>query len=1421
MKEILKNHIEMLQLPDDQYLEQDPEILMIFVEELDEIFIEFERLIPQWFSHPDDRKLLTEIRRHFHTLKGSGRMMGANQSSELAWAVEETLNQVLSDILPLHLMIQTYVQAVYRLYALEFYQDFKQLRAHRFDIRPFILAGTQLQRQQLQPELQHLLEATAAVPCHQFAEPNAIYFEQFLYDSAEPTYSENETLEIFLEEAEEHVQTLDQFLQQHAPTDQHYNNLVRALHTLRGSSSMAELQHVFDASSQIENLLKCDSKNDLNWLNDHQNLLIAYSAFMHDYLVALRDLKSQLELEQIYQNFEQACLEAELSCEINAEQSDHSNTVVASLLELDIENLLNADYEFEKRVAQEFPDYVEQLTVEIDKLITETNHSSTQVMHDYLGYLKQAYLHILQHPTLLKTDFCFEVFAQAHQQIIQLFDTIASGQRISLDASLQASISQLLDLLEHKIAEQVSDVTDQSESLDIVHYDLAQISTHIQQDQQLKHSPRVDQQFDSDVLEIFLEEANELLAELDADLNKWLGQPDNLNALNLILRHLHTLKGGANMVQANYIGLIAHELESVYQKLIVKTLKFSAPLVRILRAAQDDLAERIQVLQDETIDYPADHLIQVLQHIEQYIEHAIVQEQPEQLHDIVDERVTDSPVEVTHFDDDLECDIEVAENEFLQWLNQRDNRSILLQLPWHLHHIQDRAQQARQQSLVEIVSMLRHVFEGFLAQNLSIEPNTQVLMDAFHWLKTSVRAHSDDEINVVRASLQSFILEQPSAVLETSDHAFTDERSSELASAITTGDGTEPPSMHGEWDTLTQTNDTREMIRVSADLLEKTINLSGENAINRARIEMDLGQLNQTLSDMELTIKRLADQLRRMDGELESQIMAKHSDEASRYADFDPLEMDQYSSINQLSKALAESASDLVDFKTTLADKIRDTENLLLQQSRTQVEIQQNLMRTRLVPFSRLVPRLQRIVRQTSSALNRSAELVVHNVENELDRNILERLVTPLEHMLRNAIDHGLESREERIRLGKAESGKIELTISHQSTDILVSFTDDGKGIDVEKIRSHAHLKGLIGTEQQLSDSDILQLIFHPGFTTAAALTQISGRGVGLDIVQSEIKALGGHIHVDSVLGQGTNFTIRVPTTVAVNDALMVRVADQQFAVPLAQIERIVRIAPAELKAYFDSSANDFEMDHQHYRLRYLGEFIANQPVPKLLETHYSLPVLMIKNNQQQATALLVDQLVGSRSQIMAKPLGQQFSHIDSLAGATILGSGEVCLILDTLHIARLSQSTARMMEVKTQKIEPSAIDQRPLVMIVDDSVTVRKVTSRLLERKGFDVITAKDGVEAIEQLDKVKLDLLLLDIEMPRMDGFEVTTYIRHREEYQHLPIIMITSRTGEKHRERALSLGVNHYMGKPFQETELLSQIQRLLETAKEVHA
>ena len=1478
MKEILKNLVETTTLPEDSYLDQDAEILEIFVEEIEEIFVELNALFPEWLSNPDHQENLKTIRRHFHTLKGSGRMVGAKSAGEMAWAVEDTLNRVLSGSIQLTPTVQKFAQAVLNVYQYALYPKFKHVQQLDLDLRPMVLLGQQLQ-QQISPE--PALEELLALADHLTAEGQMTGLELADNEPSEveltiapvevPVRSDiEETVAIFIEEAEEHLETIATFLRTEDEKSQDYNALIRAIHTLRGSSSMAQIEQIFEASSKVEHLFKTLLQDEIASTSKETALLIQYAEFVSDYLHLLRQ-GNTAKLDAVYATFERVWHDYGFA--VTETNSIQTQGLVSKLVELDIDLLLDAEFEFDKRAQVDYPEYIQALSQQAAELLAHTESRAAQGIHEFTADLKSAYDALLEKPVLLNSDYAYELFAQAHQEFIHLFDTLAAGQRVILNDEIQKILSELSAFVQQDLEIFAEDTSNQnvelsSESTQVAEtvatgsVDFAGLSQRIAADRQQQQSTETNRDFDEELLSIFLEEADELLAGIDEDLNTWSKKQDDTTSLNNLMRHLHTLKGGANMIAALHIGLIAHELESIYERVIRQQIAVTPALIQIIRLVQDNVSDRIQSIREDGIDYPAPEAIAILQNIqvlvsgqavaaaesantvvevaevqatsisEPQLEESATTEHPatdlaeaEELLEILEspEATEDIPVERSE-EDELKSIVEEsfleeseeilanAEKLLNQWFDQRSDRSLLLQLQRAAHSIKGGARMIDVEEVASIAYELETTFEQFAVYQFNSNAYDGLLQKTLVWLRQAIFQRDYNGFDQLYSSLKKIAYVDVTAQLP-ERLAKTDNLVVSTDFGFVEGDGTEPPQMMGEWANSGTSDSNNEMIRISADLVEKMIDLSGENSINRSRIEMDLGQLGNTLNEMELAIKRLADQLRRMEGELESQIIAKHGSENSRYADFDPLEMDQYSSLNQLSKSLAESASDLVDFKSTLADKIRETEGLLLQQSRIQAEIQESLMRTRLVPFDRMLPRLQRIVRQTSTTLNRPAELIVQNTEGELDRNILERLVTPFEHMLRNAIDHGLEDTADRIALNKPEMGSIVLNISRQGTDVIVSFSDDGKGIDAEKIREKAMSLDLIKADQVIDQEEILQFIFHPGFSTAKAVTQISGRGVGLDVVQSEIKSLGGHVSVSSELGKGTIFTIRVPTTVAVSDALMVKVGDQQYAISLAQIDRIVRIAPTILESYFNSKDDYFKIDGANYKLRYLSEFVGNQPIPRLNNVGHSLPVLLIKGNSGQTIALLVDQLVGSRAQIVVKPIGQQFANVRVVAGATILGDGQVCLILDGQNVARQIQATQRVKQLNDQRDGSRNANARRLVMIVDDSVTVRKVTSRLLERQGYDIVTAKDGVDAIEQLENVRPDLMLLDIEMPRMDGFEVTNLVRHHDIHRDLPIIMITSRTGEKHRERAFSLGVTHYMGKPFQEAELLANIQQLI--------
>ncbi|MEC4559628.1 hybrid sensor histidine kinase/response regulator [Pseudomonas inefficax] len=607
-----------------------------------------------------------------------------------------------------------------------------------------------------------------------------------------------------------------------------------------------------------------------------------------------------------------------------------------------------------------------------------------------------------------------------------------------------------------------------------------------------------------------------------------------------------------------------------------------------------------------------------------------------------------------------------------------------------------------------------------------------------------------------------------------------------------------------------------DMVKVDAELLDDLGNLAGEHSVIRGRIEQQVNDAQFTLNEMETTLERMRDQLLRLDIETQGRISSRQQFEGDAYDDFDPLEMDRHSQLQQLSRALFESASDLLDLKETLAQRAQEAYSLLQQQARVNSQLQEGLTATLMVPFERLVPRLQRVVRQVASELGKQVELVVGNAEGELDRSVLERMVAPLEHMLRNAVDHGLESREMRLAAGKPEQGTIHLNLLHEGADIVIEMTDDGAGVPLEAVRRKAIKRGLLDPQAQLSDHEILQFILRPGFSTAEKITQISGRGLGMDVVHEEVKQLGGSMSIESAQGKGARFLIRLPFTVSVNRALMVHLGEEQYAIPLNTIEGIVRVPPAELAACYQLDAPRYVYAGHEYELRYLGELLQGMPRPALLGQSVPLPVLLV-HSQEQSFAIQADSLSPSR-EIVVKSLGPQFAAVAGLSGATLLGDGRVVLILDLLGQLRGQQRRLARLpggDAARRQVFGPAPRRALLVMVVDDSVTVRKVTSRLLERHGMSVLTAKDGVDAMALLEEHRPDVLLLDIEMPRMDGFEVATRIRRDERLKDLPIIMITSRTGQKHRDRAMAIGVNEYLGKPYQESILLQSIAHWSQT------
>jgi chemosensory pili system protein ChpA (sensor histidine kinase/response regulator) len=597
----------------------------------------------------------------------------------------------------------------------------------------------------------------------------------------------------------------------------------------------------------------------------------------------------------------------------------------------------------------------------------------------------------------------------------------------------------------------------------------------------------------------------------------------------------------------------------------------------------------------------------------------------------------------------------------------------------------------------------------------------------------------------------------------------------------------------------------QEFARVDADLLEDLLNAAGEISIYHSRLNQQVNSFEFHVEELGQTVARLREQLRKLEIETEAQIMHGHQDTLVA-RDFDPLELDRYSNIQQLSRALAESANDLGSLKDLLKSVTTEAEGLLVQQSRVTAELQDGLMRTRMVPFQRHVSRLTRLVRQAAEEAGKRAELAVEGASGELDRQVLDKMLPPFEHMLRNAVVHGIEDASDRQAAGKPAVGRITIRLHREGAEMVIDVADDGAGLDVDSIRRKAYELDLLTPDSKVSDEEIMDLVLKPGFSTAGSVTQSAGRGVGMDVVANEVKKLGGSLRISSVTGQGTNFTVRLPFTLAITQALIVRTGDEVYALPLPTVEGVARIPRRELESLLSHSEPSYQYGEQSYKFRHLGMYLGGQAA-KLPEDEASVPVILVHAGEYSA-ALLVDEMLASR-EIVVKSVGPQLAGIRGISGATILGDGRIILILD---IHALVRTGAPVVEIR--KAAPTPSDDRPLALVVDDSITVRRVTERFLQRSGLRAETAKDGLDAIAVMRDHKPDVILLDIEMPRMDGYEFASHVRNDPRLADVPIIMITSRVGDKHRARAIELGVNDYLGKPYQDSELLEAIRRQLE-------
>ncbi len=1356
----------------------DEEIVEIFIEEAVEVLGELHTYLPQWKANSDDEEALAVVRRSFHTLKGSGRLLGANLIGEFSWKFENMLNRIIDNKIsvsePLHNVLDEALNVLPQL--------IEQLKGNREPIENIA---------QLMASTDAIAEGRDVV----VAKVEPVEAESQL-DSAEDTADVVESDEAGI--STEEISVVEDSDISEIEIDVSEVEADNILDFEAGDVESTVDVEIEDDTSEILDIVEHGededvteavseevSNTDVAETTDEEITLDADELMEDDFDFEM----SSIESDESEENLSDDVLDVSDSEEVIELSVDDSSE--EEIIDLSDDSGLNDEYEI---VIEETVDSISSADddLDLDPMLLKIYYDESQ---SHIANIKQ----------LLDDSESRRLPLKADKVLVRAFHTLYGSARTAeveaiaeISGAAEKYVKARQESGEEDIPEDVVDVIgeiEQAVSGMLSMVENGKLPAHDKTLQE-KINKIVQREIQTQLQRSWLdrsstdEESISLTPEFSSD-----STTDDNDEVSIDMSELAPDAEDGFEVDV--------EAEAETEDDIAEIVSNAEPVV-LESVEEEAVAMSYGDIDDELIDIFLEEAEELLESCEDTLsEIKITPNSTEHIHQLQRNmhtlkggaRMAElSPVgDLTHNLESLVVMVDEKKVETNKTLFDLLQESLDV-LTGMLGNVKKREPVVSANNLNNRLEML---MRGEVEEKRSVE--------RFDIELSELEAIDDEELEDIDISS---LLPDGSANDENTSQA---KREEEALHWQKTDEEKEKPHW-GERASDVNFNDSQEQVRVRSDLLNNLVNYAGEVNIYHARMGKQISDFGYNLSELTQTVVRLKEQLRKLEIETEIQIRSGYEKESGNFDEsFDPLEMDQYSTLQQLTRSLSETAGDVESINEILTDITRDSETLLVQESRISTDLQEGLMRTRMVRFGGLSSRLRRIVRQISRELGKEVEVEILGDNSEVDRTVLDRIIAPLEHMLRNAVAHGIELPEIRKAAGKNETGKIVIDVDRQGTDIVINVRDDGAGIDVDKIRLKAIQLGFMTAETELSDHDALQFILQSGLSTSDEITQVAGRGVGMDVVDSEIKQLGGVLEIDTERGKGTGFHIRLPLTLAINQALLVSTTEDVFAIPLASIEGVVRITGLELQRFYDSENSFYEFNGIEYELKHLGGLLnGNQgDYSKQLQL---FPVLLVHVGDQHF-ALHVDDLLGRR-EIVVKPVGMQIGGVRGIAGATILADGRVVLILEMSALV-VADSLFKEHVPIAEEAEPVVV-AKTTVMVVDDSITIRKVTERMLTRYGIEVILAKDGVDATNQLQDFVPDLMLLDIEMPRMDGFEVASFVRNDERLKNLPIIMITSRTGSKHKEKAMQIGVNQYLGKPFQEDDLVSNINEILNTA-----
>ncbi|RMX02946.1 hybrid sensor histidine kinase/response regulator [Corticibacter populi] len=1331
--------------------EDDGDLLDIFLEEAQSVIDSGREAIEQLEAAPGDMAQQTTLRRAFHTLKGSSRMVGLDVFGEAAWAMEQLLNAWLAEQKPFDANILALCGKA--LIAMDGWVTDIHLRDHaHWSAKAFQRSADamRLQGRYIPLEPADLSdEAPAQLPVPQEAAQDTTVSSQ---DVPATDFDDATVLDSFLHE-------LDNQISESPENAERWNIPFKATELQSGLGRLPEGGGAEQAATPPAVAFGDDAQlqADLDALGDLPPLVPPPSepALLTEVVEDGGEAEEAAPQQAADAPEEQGAVE-EVTAEVvepgdadappasetleegavAAESSEDDSVVDVAVIDTAAEAALVAQApEREQHLLQAL-----QLSQDIEAELLRWSFSGDPVLPAGLAQPAQE---LVETATLLDVDAGFARFVQHFQSVLlRLLDMPLTEAHPDLDI-LQDSMQEVQSVLDGivagtgngRVAQTMQERLQALEealvrlarpqppaplpSRDLVaagraaFYDLPPEAAEAPDAIGESRLAVPFDEVDLDLFPIFEEEAADLLPRLIGALRQWSQQPDSFEARSEALRVLHTLKGSSRLAGARQMGELAHQFESEIEAIEAKPgngAQVHATLKRYddLQSLFDALSARV----NQTLDQPAE--------------------------------------------------------------------------------------------------------PAFESSTLA-DAATGGLGDAV----------SDSVAAAVAAAVPA---DGEHAVPDGSDAMQTEQLGAEYRGELP-----------GPTALVVQTaRESRQTVRVRSQLINRLINQAGEIQISRSRAESRLKQLNASLDDMTVNLERLRQQLRELEVQAESQMQSRMS-LGKEHSDFDPLEFDRYTRVQELTRMMAETVNDVATVQRTLQAAMIGTEDDLVAQERKGRELQRDLLRTRMVEFDSVSERLHALVRQAAEELGKQVELDIENGSIEMDRLLLDRMMGGFEHLLRNCVGHGIELPKERKRLRKPEVGHITISVAQEGNDVAVTFRDDGAGLDLEAIRHKGIERGLLQPEQTLSDEDLANLIFLPGFSTASKLTGLAGRGIGMDVVRTEINALGGRIETSTKTGEGSAFRLVMPLTTAVTQVLLVRVGALSFGIPANLVSNILHLDAGAVGECY--AQRTLEVDGVDAPFYWSGALLQHSSRPQPNDEK-NTPVVIVRS-ASQVVALHVDEVLGNQ-EVVVKNLGPQLSHLPGLAGMSVLASGAVLLVYNFIALANvygaqayalqdLGQSreadgaagaTGEGAEAQPALLQPLAFSAAsaahlPLVLVVDDSITVRRVTQRLLKREGYRVALAADGLQAIERLKEETPAVVLSDIEMPQMDGFELLRYIRSEASLAHLPVVMITSRTAQKHRDHADELGANHYLGKPYSDAELLALVRQYTEQTSTAQA